>query len=150
MKGISTILATILIVIIVVALVSLTYSFAVSLFGTSTNPVETSVTEATKKIDQRVTFVVDPVCTRSDGISWEILFSIRHEGATHNITSSQITALYGNTPGDVTGWGSSPMAPGTVKSLTFKNNTAVDWSGKTYQFTVSAPANPISKSVTCP
>jgi FlaG/FlaF family flagellin (archaellin) len=49
MKGISTILATIMIVIIVVALVSLTYSFAVSLFGTSTKPVETSVTEQLKK-----------------------------------------------------------------------------------------------------
>jgi FlaG/FlaF family flagellin (archaellin) len=61
MKGISTIVATIMIVIIAVALVSLTYTFAVSLFGTSTKPIETGVTETTKKIDQRVSFVVDPI-----------------------------------------------------------------------------------------
>jgi FlaG/FlaF family flagellin (archaellin) len=150
MKGISTIVATIMIVIIVVALVSLTYTFAVGLFGTSTKPIETGVTETTKKIDQRVSFVVDPICTRPDGITWQISFSIRHEGSTYNITSDGITALFGNAPGDITGWGSNQMAPGTVKSLTFKNNSAVDWSGKTDSFTVSAPANPISVSVTCP
>lgn len=119
MKGISTILATIMIVIIVVALVSLTYTFAVNLFGTSTKPVETGVSETNKKIDQRVSFVVDPTCTRPDGITWQISFSIRHEGSTYNITPDGITALFGNAPGDITGWGSNQMAPGTVKSLTF-------------------------------
>jgi hypothetical protein len=148
MKGISTILATIMIVIIVVALVSLTYTFAVNLFGSSTKPIESSVTQTNQKIDQRVSFIVDPSCQKI-GSSWQISFSIRHEGATYNISSAMITALFGNDPGTLSGWGSDDMAPGTVKSLTFTNSSAVNWS-ETADLTVSAPASPISATVTCP
>jgi FlaG/FlaF family flagellin (archaellin) len=148
MKGISTILATILIVIIVVALVSLTYTFAISLFGTSSRGVETGVTETTIRLDKRVEFVVDPSCSNVGG-NWQIAFSIRHAGATYNISSAEISAFFGNEPGTISGWGSEPLTPGSVKTLTFRNSSAVNWS-KTDLFTVSAPANPTSKTVTCP
>jgi hypothetical protein len=147
-KGISTILATILIVIIVVAMVSLTYTFATSLFGSATKPAETGIDSTTQKIDKRVSFVLDPTCSKS-GSDWVISFSLRHEGATYDIATSEISAFFGNEVGTIGGWSGSKMAPGSVESLTFRNKTAVDWS-KTDLFTVSAPANPVSKSVTCP
>jgi FlaG/FlaF family flagellin (archaellin) len=148
MKGISTILATIMIVIIVVALVSLTYTFAINLFGSSTKPIESSVTQTNQKIDQRVSFIVSPSCQKM-GSNYTLSFSIRHMGSTYSIKSSDITVLFNNTQGTLTGWGSDDMAPGAVKSLTLTNNSAVAWSG-TGTLTVSAPANPISASVTCP
>jgi hypothetical protein len=147
-KGISTIIATILIVIIVVAMVSLTYAFATNLFGASTKPVENTVSSTTMKIDKMISFVLSPSCQKS-GNNWVISFSIRHQGSTYNITKSEISAFFGNEAGTISGWSGTQMAPGTVETLTFRNKTDVDWS-KTDLFTVSAPANSESKSVTCP
>jgi FlaG/FlaF family flagellin (archaellin) len=149
MKGISTILATILIVIIVVALVSLTYTFAISLFGASTKPVETGVSSTTQKIDKRVIFVVDPSCAKI-GNDWQISFSIRHDGATYNITSSEISVYYGNDPTTFSWSPSGDMSPGSTKTITATNQTGASWGSTSRDVTVSAPANPISKSVTCP
>jgi hypothetical protein len=147
-KGISTILATILIVVIVVALVSLTYTFATSLFGTSTKGVDNSVTEATKKMDQRIIFVTDPECEQLSNGNWSISFTIRHDGSSYSISENQITALFGNDMGTISGWGSEPLAPGGIKSLKFWNTTAVTWR-TTDLFTVSAPAGSIVKTIAC-
>lgn len=146
MKGISTILATIMIVIIVVALVSLTYTFAVNLFGSSTQPISSSVASTNQKIDQRISFVVNPTCQNVSG-TWTITFSIRHEGSTYVINKTDITVLFDNTPVTTSGW-NNPMTPGSVESLTFTNSSAVDWSGSN-TLVVSAPASPISATVTC-
>jgi len=148
MKGISTILATILIVIIVVALVSLTYTFAIGLFGTSTKGAEGGVTELAKKADKRVVFVIDPSCTKS-GSDWKITFIIRHDGATYNITHSEIPAFFGSDQTTLD-WTTDDLAPGTVKTITATNVSGANWAGQTRSFTVSAPANPISKTITCP
>ncbi|MFH1229415.1 MAG: hypothetical protein V1678_03260 [Candidatus Aenigmatarchaeota archaeon] len=151
MKGISTILATILIVIIVVAMISLTYTFATSLFGSATKPAETSIDATTQKIDKRVSFVIDPSCLDLYGnaSTWQVSFSLRHEGATYSIKQSEITAIFNNAQADIsTSWNVGEMAPGSVKSLSFTNTTAIV-AGKTYTLTISAPANPISEQVTC-
>ena len=149
MKGISTILATILIVIIVVAMVSLTYTFAIDLFGSSTKPAEIGITTTTQKIDKRISFVIDPSCTwlPSDYV-WQISFSIRHEGSSSNITLNEVSAFFGNDPGTISGWGTEPLSPGRIKTLTVRNNSAVNWS-KTDLFTVVAPGNDVSRSITC-
>jgi FlaG/FlaF family flagellin (archaellin) len=151
MKGISTILATILIVIIVVAMISLTYTFATNLFGSATKPAETSIDSTTQKIDKRVSFVVDPSCLDLYGnaSTWQVSFSLRHEGATYSIKQSEITAIFNNAQEDVSGsWISGDLAPGSVKSLSFTNTTPIK-AGSTYTLTISAPASPISEEVTC-
>lgn len=148
MKGISTILATIMIVIIVVALVSLTYTFATNMFSSSTRPAEVGIEQTNKKIDQRVAFIVQPSCQKI-GNNWQISFSIRHEGATYSIASSDVAVIFDNAQADVsTSWGSDSLAPGSVKSLSFTNITNVV-PGKSYTLTVSAPAGPAEDSVTC-
>jgi hypothetical protein len=151
MKGISTILATILIVIIVVAMVSLTYTFATNLFGSATKPAETGIDSSIQKMDKRVSFVVDPSCIdkNSDGKVWQVSFSLRHEGSTYSIKSSEMTAIFNNAQEDFSAsWGVTDMAPGSVKSLSFTNTTPIT-SGKTYTLTISAPAGTLSNQVTC-
>lgn len=142
MKGISTILATILIVIIVVALVSLTYTFAVGLFRTSTAGAETSTTELTKKLQQSVDFV-SASCSLSDGM---VKFSIRHTGSV-NITAGGLSALLNDnvvtTAPSIT---AESLNVGEVKSF---NITGSFNSGDSVKITVSAPAAPIDYLVTC-
>jgi len=148
MKGISTILATILIVIIVVALISLTYTFATGLLGTATKGAESAATTATMNLDKNVFFVTDPTCTKiSNG--WQIAFTIRHGGATYNITNNEISAFFGNDP-TTTDWTSGVMEPGASKSIIATNSTAIDWGGKTRSFTVSAPAGSVYRTISCP
>jgi len=148
MKGISTILATILIVIIVVALVSLTYTFAIGLFGTAARGAEAGVTATTIRLDKAVAFVTDPACTYSAPI-WTVTFTIRHTGATYNISYNEIAAYFG-TDGTTTDFTIGSMAAGTTKTIRATNTTGAAWGGATRSFVVSAPAGEVSKSVTCP
>jgi hypothetical protein len=150
MKGISTILATILIVIIVVALVSLTYTFAVGLFGTAAGGAERGVTTTTIRLDKSVSIVGDPSCSKPTANSYNVVFTIRHLGSTHNITSSEISAFLGGGSGTYTGWGTDQLAPGGTRTLTWTNNSAVTWLSTGTTFTVSAPAADASKTlITC-
>jgi len=151
MKGISTILAMILIVIIVVALIGLTYTFAVGLFSTTTAGATEQTAAVTKRLDQSVTFLTDPTCTNYTSDSWVIKFTIKHTGATYNIESDEIDALVGNDPFVINGFGTT-MAPGETKYLNITNNkteTNIDWSG-TQTLTISVPATPVTKTVNCP
>ena len=79
MKGISTILAMILIVIIVVALIGLTYTFAVGLFGTTT----TATTETTEAVTERMqkSIVISAAnCQNTSDTDVMINFTIKHTG----------------------------------------------------------------------
>ena len=154
MKGISTILAMILIVIIVVALIGLTYTFAVGLFGTATTGATGQTEAVTKRLDQSIGFVTSPTCNDisagTDNI-WEMKFTIKHTGATHSIESTEIDALVGNEKFVISGFGTS-MIPGETKYLTIENNetdTGISWNG-TQTLTVSVPATPVSRTVICP
>jgi len=147
MKGISTILATILIVIIVVALVSLTYTFAVGLFSTAAGGAEKGVVTTTQRLDKSVSIVGTPVCTKPVSNSYQIVFTIRHLGATYNITSTEASAFLGGGSGIISGF-STDLAPGGTKTLTWTNNSLVTWSSTGTTFTVSAPAADASKTLT--
>jgi FlaG/FlaF family flagellin (archaellin) len=147
MKGISTIVATILIVIIVVALVSLTYTFATGLLSTTTKSAETGVTTTTMRMDQRASFATDPICKNVTN-GWNITFSLRHDGATYKIKADEINAFFGSDELNITDL--AELVPGKVKTFTGQNKTPVDWSDKTDSFTASVPASPISKTITCP
>lgn len=149
MKGISTILATILIVIIVVALVSLTYTFAVGLFGTATTGAQQGVTATTIRLDKAVSIVGSPICTKV-GANYQVALTIRHLGATYNITSSEISAFLGGASGSFgASWTGGDLAPGGTKTLTWTNSTSVTYSSTGTTFTVSAPAADTNAIVTC-
>lgn len=150
MKGISTILATILIVIIVVALVSLTYTFAIGIFGTTTRGAEAGVTATTIRLDKAVAFVTDPACVNNTAQSkWTITFTIRHTGATHAINYDEIAAYFG-TDETETDFTTGTITPGTPKTIVATSKIGAAWGGATRSFTVSAPAGEVSKSITCP
>jgi len=150
MKGISTILATILIVIIVVALVSLTYTFAVGLFSTAAGGAEKGVVTTTQRLDKSVSIVGTPVCTNpGGGINYFVTFTIRHLGATYNISQSEITAFLGGGSGWFgSSWTGGDLVPGGTKTLSWLNTSMVTWSSTGTTFTVSAPAADASKTLT--
>lgn len=144
MKGVSTILATILIVIIVVALVSITYTFAVGLVSTSTRGASTGTEELTKKLQQNVEFVTASCASGSPGT---IKFAVRHSGSI-NITVGNLNALVDgsiiSTNPDIT---TASLGIGEVKNFTIDSvNTRA---GQDITVTVSAPASPVDKIVTC-
>jgi len=147
MKGISTILAMILIVIIVVALIGLTYTFAVGLFGTATTGATGQTEAVTKRLDQSIGFVTSPVCTNTTN-NWRITFTIKHTGATHDITSTDIDVLVGNTKHTINGW-TADLSPGGTAYLYVENESAVDWATDVQTLTVSVPATPVSRTVDC-
>jgi FlaG/FlaF family flagellin (archaellin) len=144
MKGISTILATILIVIIVVALVSLTYTFAVNLFRTSSGGAESSTTELTRKLQQTVDYVTAS-CDSSSSTD-NIKFSIRHTGSV-NITVGGLSALLNDnvvtTNPPIT---AASLNVGEVKSFSISQSVT---SSQSIKITVSAPAAPVDKTITC-
>jgi FlaG/FlaF family flagellin (archaellin) len=151
MKGISTILATILIVIIVVALVSLTYTFAIGLFGTASTAATGGVEETTKRIDKGVAFVTTPICSYS-APTYSLSFTIRHLGATYKINQTEVSVFFGNDKFTITTgtWSiGTLLEPGSTISIIAQNSSAM--SSRTDTVTVSAPAASITKTnVICP
>jgi len=146
MKGISTILAVILIVIIVVALISLTYTFAVGLFTTTTRGATTGTQAVTKRLDQRISFVA----ASCDATTETVKFTIRHDGAEYGMISGDLSAFIGGskittTPNIET----SILAVGGV-SAEFSNVSSAGYTdGQTITIRVSAPASPMDQIVTC-
>jgi len=163
MKGISTILAMILIVIIVVALIGLTYTFAVGLFSTTSGTATSQVTTTTTRLDKQVSFIGTVTCGNYSGNanSWVIQFTIRHNGATHTINDpsspNELTAIIDSSVipdpntklvgGATTLW-TQPIKPGELKAfnLTYANSSAFIG---THTLTISAPAGEMPMQITC-
>jgi FlaG/FlaF family flagellin (archaellin) len=146
MKGISTILATILIVIIVVALVSLTYTFAIGLFGTASSGATSGVEQTTIRIDKGVAFVTDPTCT--NGATTKLSFTLRHLGATYPINQTEVSVFFGNDKFTIESgsWAlGTLLQPGSTVSVVADNTTPIT-SGRSDMVTVSAPAASITKN----
>jgi FlaG/FlaF family flagellin (archaellin) len=161
MKGISTILAMILIVIIVVALIGLTYTFAVGLFSTTSGTATNQVTTTTTRLDKQVSFIGTVTCGNYSGVSnWVIQFTLRHNGATHDIndaTQNELTAILDSNViadastklvGGATTLGTEKISPGALKTfnLTYTNTSA--FTG-THTLTISAPAGEMPMQITC-
>ncbi len=165
MKGISTILATILIVIIVVAIIGLTYTFSVTLFqqaaGGATNATVTTVGNIQKSVA-----IVSATCVPALGGQNATLFTIRHLGSiaiTYNNTASELTTLLdGNdisTTACVTGSVPLRCIRGVIGSTaqTFNagtlsdqfNHTATGLSGTAHTLVVSSPAGSDSIRINC-
>lgn len=167
MKGISTILAMILIVIIVVALIGLTYTFAVGLFSTTSTTATTQVEETTKRLDKHISFVGTEICRNLTAAgptsSWTVQFTIRHDGATYEIntpTTSELTAIVDSAiiadtstylVGGSTRLGTTPISPGTLKTfnLTFTNGTSGISTTTSHKLTISTPAGEMPVNIAC-
>ncbi len=91
MKGISTILAMILIVIIVVALIGLTYTFAVGLFSTTTTAASSQVSATTERLQKTVS-ISSAMCKNTTPTNFIVNFTIRHIGA-EPIKASELAAI---------------------------------------------------------
>jgi len=148
MKGISTILATILIVIIVVALVSLTYTFAVGLFTTSAKGATAGTEALAKRLQQSVEIVGDGSC---NAVTNNITFSIRNSG-TENIGAGSLSVLIAgklisdaSTAPNIT---AATMSPGQLKQFSAWTEDDLT-TGNSYTLTVSAPAGSVDKTVSC-
>jgi len=148
MKGISTILATILIVIIVVALVSLTYTFAVGLFTTSAKGATAGTEALTTRLQQSVEIVGDGSC---DAVANNITFSIRNSGTETIPVGGLSVLIQGKLISDAS---VSPnitaftLSQGQLKQ--YNAHTADELAaGTRYTLTVSAPAGSVDKTVSC-
>jgi archaellum component FlaF (FlaF/FlaG flagellin family) len=149
MRGISTILAVILIVIIVVAMISLTYTFAVNLFTTTTTGAEEQTSATTERMLKGVTFA-SASCDAGNNI---IRFTIRHTGSV-DIESGELAAFIDGSKADFENSAGSlitavPLDSGQV-SDEFNYTSTTDYQdGDKVKITVSAPAGEVERTVTC-
>lgn len=146
MKGISTILALILIVIIVVALVGLTYTFAIGIWGTATGGAEEQVEETTERMGKSIT-VVGSSCTNTTATNNVIKFTIKHTG-TVDIESEDLTALLDGTQITTTpDIAAQTLSSGAV-SVEFTYTATSQQASR--ELTISAPAADVDEALTCP
>jgi len=155
MKGISTILAMILIVIIVVALIGLTYTFAVGLFSTTTIATTTSTTAVTGNM-QKTVDIVAATCYNNT-TSTIVTYTLRNSGTLQ--ISGQISATLDGT--DIStasivpatpsiNVGNATLNPGQIQGYNYTGTQV----GKVYAIrtlTVITPAGSVSASLNnCP
>jgi len=149
MKGISTVLAVILIVIIVVALVGLTYTFAVTLFGTAAGGAEAQAAAVTERLQKSVTFV-GAACDIV-GSTATYTFTLRNTG-TLLVEDTDLAAFVNGVriPDTAVTPPWADIAAGAVDDeRSFTNQTVAQGTTGVKTLTISAPAASVDKSVTC-
>jgi FlaG/FlaF family flagellin (archaellin) len=139
MKGISTILAMILIVIIVVALIGMTYTFAVGLFSSTAQTTEQQTQQITGNMGKSVAIVAAKCNTTTRTYT----FSIRNTG-TSTIITSELAALADSTLLTVT---FGDLTVGQVREFTSSALTSLPAGSHTLK--ISAPAGEVQETVTC-
>jgi FlaG/FlaF family flagellin (archaellin) len=147
MKGISTILATILIVIIVVALVSLTYTFAVGLFSTASHGATTGTTEVTTRLGKTVTFAASSCIGPTNDV---VKFTLQHTGTVDIIAGDMATFLDGSPATFTNSTGTTITNIGLTagKFSTEFNYTATGHKASRI-ITVATPAGSMDQPITC-
>jgi archaellum component FlaF (FlaF/FlaG flagellin family) len=140
MKGISTILAMILIVIIVVALIGMTYTFAVGLFSTTANATQQQTNQVTSNMGKTVA-IASAKC--NPGANYQI--TLRNTGS-NTIGGGELSAFVDGTLININfgaGLTSGQIAPFTSTAPTAFSD------GKSHTLRVSAPAGEVEAQVTC-
>ncbi|OGI12202.1 hypothetical protein A3K64_02625 [Candidatus Micrarchaeota archaeon RBG_16_36_9] len=156
MKGLSTILAMILIVIIVVALIGLTYTFAANLFQTTTTTATSSVETTTQNMDKHVSVRGTVTCknTTATALIWRVSLTLRHDGSTYNINTraNELTAIVDTVSAmtyNAPKLNETTIAPQTTITTNFEfTNTSAMTSGS-HTLYIESPAGEISESLTC-
>jgi hypothetical protein len=155
MKGISTILAMILIVIIVVALIGMTYTFAVGLFSTTSNSATNQVDTTTTRMDKVISLVGVESCKNTTAAKtiWNITFTAKHAGVTNLInspTANELSALIDSTVVDLStsypNLGTTVLSPGDVKTYTIKDFATTVGA---HTLTILSPAGEAPVRITC-
>jgi FlaG/FlaF family flagellin (archaellin) len=141
MKGISEILAMILIVIIVVALIGMTYTFATGLFSTTTNATQQQTNQVTGNMGKTVS-IVAAKCNAGTNY----VFSIRNTGP-NAIQATELAAFVDGSLLSMAGSGFATQASGNITQYT--SSTAGGAAGTTHTLKVSAPAGEVQTQVTC-
>jgi FlaG/FlaF family flagellin (archaellin) len=143
MKGISTILAMILIVIIVVALIGLTYTFAVGLFSTTTGGATQQTTAVTQRLQKSAT-IVSASCGSLSGSSRNFKFTIKNTG-TLPIKDTEQAVFQDDVKATLT---FSQLESGALTNeYTFANVSKAD--AGDHLIKLSVPAGEVTYSVTC-
>ena len=140
MKGISTILAMILIVIIVVALIGMTYTFAVGLFSTTTTATENQTSQITGNMGKTVNIVA----ARCDATANSYTYSLRNTG-TQTIRIADLALFADGSLVTVNGF-DSDLTVGEVDEFTA---TVTDVTAGSHTLRVSTPAGEIEERMTC-
>jgi len=142
MKGISTILAMILIVIIVVALIGLTYTFAVGLFSTTTGGATQQTTAVTERLQKSGT-IVSASCGAA-GATRTFKFTIKNTG-TLQIKDTEQAVFQDDVKATVT---FAALDAGALSNeYTFTNVSKAD--AGAHSIKLSVPAGEVTYSVTC-
>lgn len=146
MKGISTMLATVLIVIITVAIVGLAYTWAVGMWGTVSSTSTTTTTTTTERMTKTVEFAVDPTCTSKT--AGTIKFTLKASGIG-DIASGDLNAFLDGSPVTTTpSVAVATITHGTISTSEFTYTFA--GTKATPKLEISSPAGTISKTITCP
>jgi FlaG/FlaF family flagellin (archaellin) len=140
MKGISTILAMVLIVIIVVALIGMTYTFAVGLFSSTANVTQTQTDTVTKNMGKSVSIVAAKCYSGAGG---NYTFTIRDTG-TNAISGTELSAFADGVQLNV-GFGAG-LTAGQIAQF---NSNNFNLAAGTHTLRVSAPAGEVDTQVTC-
>jgi FlaG/FlaF family flagellin (archaellin) len=143
MKGISEILAMVLIIIIVVALIGMTYTFATGLFSTTANVTQTQTDTVTKNMGKSVSIIA---ATCKAGAITNYTFSLRNTG-TNAIASNELAVFVDGTKLSAT-VNSLPNAGGVNQTIA-ANDTPAQGGAATRTLKVSAPAGEDLTQVTC-
>lgn len=142
MKGISTILAMILIVIIVVALIGMTYTFAVGLFSSTATTTENQTAQITGNMGKTIA-VVSARCVAGTGTAGSYSVVVRNTGNAA-ITANEIA---------VTADGAlltlSSPAPLPVGNTVQYTSVGMAVTATTHNLVVSSPAGNVEEKVTC-
>lgn len=155
MKGISTILAMILIVIIVVALIGLTYTFAVGLFSTTTTGATEQTAAVTTRLQKTVAIVASSCANITSGVDAgndSVKFTLKHTG-TIDIETNELSAFLGGSkisPKDTVTSNTledTSLSAGSLSNEFEYNTTDGHKTPRTLR--ISAPAGEVDVSLTC-
>jgi FlaG/FlaF family flagellin (archaellin) len=139
MKGISEILAMILIVIIVVALIGMTYTFATGLFSSTSEVTKNQTTQITGNMGKSVSIVAAKCMSGATG---NYTFSIRNTGS-NSIADTELAAFADGSKLTVT---FSALPVGQIMQF---NSTNFNIGSNPHTLKVSAPAGEVQTTLTC-
>ncbi len=136
MKGISAILATVLIVVITVAIIGLAYGWATGLFKMTSEATEEQVGGVTENLQKSVD-IIAASCTASRTVT----FTVKNTG-TLDIEGTELFVFVDENPATVT---FSKLVEDTTATYTTLEAYAVG--ERTLK--IDAPAGPVEETVTC-
>jgi archaellum component FlaG (FlaF/FlaG flagellin family) len=144
MKGISTILAMILIVIIVVALIGLTYTFAVGLFSSTTQGASTQTQTVTQNM-QKSANIIAASCGSLSGSTRTFKFTLKNIGTLTVAAADQTVFQDGVKVTSVT----FTDLPSSQVSDEYSFTNITQANAGSHELKISSPAGIFAYPVTC-